>query len=50
MKTIGKKNIDYREIVVMISIACYTCTIEAKNIKEFITDEYWIEAMQDKLQ
>lgn len=43
-------HVNYREMARMISMACYTSTIEPKKIKEAITDEYWIEAMEDELQ
>lgn len=39
----GKRNVGYCEMAGMISI--YTSTIEPKNIKEAINNEYWIEAM-----
>lgn len=36
-------------MVGMIGLACYTSTLEPKNIKEVIIDDYWIEAMQKEL-
>lgn len=41
-RTRGKRHVDYREIVGMSRLTCYTSTIEPKNIKEAIVDEYWI--------
>lgn len=49
-RTRGKKNVDYREMAGMISMTCYSSTIEPKNIEKALTDEYWTEAMQDELQ
>jgi hypothetical protein len=33
----------------VISIACFVSKIEPKNVKETLTDEFWIEAMQEEL-
>lgn len=34
----------------LIGFTCYTSTVEPKNIKEAIVDEYLIEAMQEESQ
>lgn len=36
-------------MAMMISMTCYISTLEPKNIKEALIDEYWIEAMQEEL-
>ncbi|XP_012855802.1 PREDICTED: uncharacterized protein LOC105975173 [Erythranthe guttata] len=46
MKTRNKPKVDYQE---MVRYVCYTSTIEPKNIKEAIIDEYWVQAMQEEL-
>ena len=33
----------------IISNSCFVSKIEPKNVKEALTDEYWIGAMQDEL-
>ena len=33
----------------IISNSCFVSKIEPKNVKEALTDEYWISAMQDEL-
>jgi hypothetical protein len=39
--------VDYKE---MVKSVYYTSTLELKNIKEALTDEHWIVAMQDELE
>jgi hypothetical protein len=39
--------VDYRK---MIKYACYTSTLEPRNVKDALIDEYWIVAMQKELQ
>lgn len=34
----------------MVMYACYTSTIEPKNVNEIFQDELWIGAMQEELQ
>ena len=34
----------------MIDYTCYTSSIEPKNIKEALGDEYWVIATQDELE
>ena len=33
-----------------ISNSCFVSKVEPKNVKEALTDEYWINAMQDELE
>lgn len=39
-KTREKKRVDYREMVGIIGLACYTSIIKPKNAKKAIQDEY----------
>ena len=34
----------------MIRFVCYTSSIEPKNVKEALLDEYWVKAMQEGLK
>lgn len=45
MNTKGVKR-DYQE---MVHYACFMFTIEPKNVKEAVDDEYWVVAMQEEL-
>ena len=45
MKYKPKKN--YQDIVRYV---CYTSSIEPKNVKEALLDEYWVRTMQDELE
>ena len=42
----GKPKVNYRK---MIGYMCYASSIESKNIKEALEDEYWLTAIQEKL-
>ena len=33
----------------MISNSCFVSKLEPKNVKEALTDEFWIDAMQEEL-
>ena len=37
---------NYRE---MVGYTCYTSSIEPKNFKEALEDEYWLTEMQEEL-
>ena len=34
----------------MVRFVCYTSSIEPKNVKEALLDEYWVKAMQEELE
>ena len=34
----------------MVRYVCYTSSIEPKNVKEVLQDEYWVKAIQDELE
>ena len=34
----------------MVKYVCYTFSIEPKNVKEALLDEYWVKVMQDELE
>ena len=34
----------------MVRYVCYTSSIELKNVKKALQDEYWVKAMQDELE
>ena len=34
----------------MIRFVCYTSSIEPKNVKKTLLDEYWVKAMQEELE
>ena len=34
----------------MVRFVCYTSSIESKNVKEALFDEYWVKAMQEELE
>ena len=38
-----------RQLVSQLTYTCYISKIEPKNIKEALTDDFWISAMQDEL-
>ncbi|XP_019185052.1 PREDICTED: uncharacterized protein LOC109180022 [Ipomoea nil] len=46
VKTRGKPKRDYLQLA---GYSCYTSQIEPKNVKEALTDEHWIKAMQEEL-
>lgn len=43
----GKRHVDYQGMRGMVDLYLH---YRAQNIKEAIVDEYWIKAMQEKLQ
>jgi len=43
------QGITTRRSVVVIANSCFVSEIEPKNVKEALTDEFWIEAMQEEL-
>ena len=47
MKTIDKTRLNYRD---MVRYVCYTSSIELKNVKEALSDEFWVIAIQKKLR
>ena len=42
----GKTKVNYREIM---GYTCYISSIEHKNFKEALEDEYWFTTMQEEL-
>ena len=47
MKTRDKPKRNYHD---MVRFVCYTSSIEPKNLKEALLDEYWVNAMQEELE
>ena len=47
MRTRDKPKRNYHD---MVRFVCYTSSIEPKNVKEVLLDEYWIKAMQEELE
>ena len=43
------QGITTRRSVGVISNSCFVSKIEPRNVKEALTDEFWIEAMQEEL-
>ena len=34
----------------MVTYVCYTSSIEPKNVKEALQDEYWVKVIQEQLE
>ena len=47
IKTRDKPKRNYQD---MVKYVCYTSSIEPKNVKKALLDEYWVKAMQDDLE
>ncbi|XP_012850949.1 PREDICTED: uncharacterized protein LOC105970659 [Erythranthe guttata] len=47
IQTRGKPKVNYKE---MARYVCFTSTIEPKNVKEALLDEYWVQAMHEELE
>ena len=47
MKTRDKPKRNYHD---MVRFVCYTSSIEPKNVKEVLLNEYWVKAMQEELE
>jgi len=43
------KGITTRRSVGVIANSCFVSKVEPKNVKEALTDEFWIEGMQEEL-
>ena len=46
VQTREKPRVNNREL---IGNVCFTSTIEPKNVKEALEDEFWVTAMQEEL-
>lgn len=46
-RTRENQRINYREI---LSLVCYTPQFEPKNVKKALSDEYWVDAIQEELE
>ena len=46
IRTRNKPRINYQDIVRYV---CYTSSIEPKNVKEALLDEYWVKTMKEEL-
>ena len=47
IQTRDKSKRNYQD---MVRYVCYTSSIEPKNVKEILQDEYWVKAIQEELE
>ena len=46
IRTRNTSKVDYRDLA---GYVCFNSTIEPKNVKEALQDEFWVAAMQEEL-